>query len=241
LLPAAGLAALAIFSVWGLVFVAHADPFPLPGVGYLDFSYMPITGTLTAPTGEKPESKLWWNDGFWWGSLYNRDADNYHIYWLDWGTQTWRDSGVVLDDRWDTKADTLWDATSNKLYVVSHLYRFDSSHDPNPLDWGRLYRYSYDSEAQTYSLDGGFPVTVNEDKTETLVLAKGSTGRLWVTYVSAPQGSPNDFQVYVNATTGSDQTWGTPFTLNLTGTHVLTGDIASIVAFRDNGGDKIES
>ena len=49
--------------------------------GYLDFSY----GT-TIPadvTGEKPESKLWWNDGIWWGILYNNTAGEYHIYRLD--------------------------------------------------------------------------------------------------------------------------------------------------------------
>ena len=242
LLPAVGLAALAILSVWGLISVAHADPSVPLNVGYLDFTYQPITGTpvtITAPTGEKPESKLWWNDGFWWGSLYNRDADDYHIYWLDWGTQTWRDTGVVLDDRPDSRADILWDATTNKLYVVSHVFDVNSSQISGSGNWGRLYRYSYDEAAQTYSLDSGFPVMVNQDRTETLVLAKDSTGRLWVTYVSRPQGT-TDFQVYVNATTaGNDLSWGTPFTLPLTGTHVLTDDIASIVAFRDNDGPKI--
>ncbi|MGH9202043.1 MAG: Ig-like domain-containing protein, partial [Vicinamibacterales bacterium] len=138
-----------------------------------------------------------------------------------------------------SKADTLWDAASNKLYVVSHLYRFTSSYDPNLVDRGRLYRYSYDAVAQTYSLDVGFPVTINQDKTESLVLAKDSTGRLWVTYVSSPQGT-TDYQVYVNATIGgNDLSWGTPFTLPVDGVHVGSGDIASIVAFRDDGGDKI--
>ena len=40
---------------------------PLGRAGYLDFSYNGI-GFASSPTGEKPESKLWWNDGFWWGS-----------------------------------------------------------------------------------------------------------------------------------------------------------------------------
>ncbi len=46
-------------------------------VGYRDFSY----GTVctATPTGEKPESKLWWNDGSWWGSLCNPTAHRYHI------------------------------------------------------------------------------------------------------------------------------------------------------------------
>src|SRR5688572_26928326 len=27
---------------------------------------------VSAPSGMKPQSKLWFNDGFWWGALYER-------------------------------------------------------------------------------------------------------------------------------------------------------------------------
>ena len=37
-------------------------------VGYRDFSY---STSITAPTGQKPESKLWYADGTWWGALWN--------------------------------------------------------------------------------------------------------------------------------------------------------------------------
>jgi hypothetical protein len=36
--------------------------------GYRDFGF----GSLVAPTGEKPESKLWWNNGSWWGGALER-------------------------------------------------------------------------------------------------------------------------------------------------------------------------
>ena len=36
--------------------------------GYRDFSY---STSITAPTGQKPESKLWYADGTWWGALWN--------------------------------------------------------------------------------------------------------------------------------------------------------------------------
>ena len=39
-------------------------------VGHRDFSYGK-TGDAKL-TGERPESKLWWNDGSWWGSLFDR-------------------------------------------------------------------------------------------------------------------------------------------------------------------------
>src|SRR3990172_8985948 len=69
--------------------------------GYRDFSYG-TTGNA-APSGEKPESKLWWNDGVWWGSLYNDAAQAYHIYRLDLGTQAWVDTGTTLDTRNGTR------------------------------------------------------------------------------------------------------------------------------------------
>ena len=104
----------------------------LPGPGYLDFTYADPAGDVKNPTGEKAESKLWWNDGYWWGSMYNKDTHAYHIYRLMWGTQTWVDTGVQLDD-WrnsqdpkNTKADTLWDAASGKLYGASHWYTKNS-------------------------------------------------------------------------------------------------------------------
>ena len=66
-------------------------------VGYRDFSFGTIaTGT---PTGEKPESKLWFNDGVWWGSLFNTTTSTYHIYRFNASTQSWTDTGTQLDNR----------------------------------------------------------------------------------------------------------------------------------------------
>ncbi|MGH7449787.1 MAG: hypothetical protein ACRENG_00425, partial [bacterium] len=36
--------------------------------GYRDFNFG--TEVFHQPTAEKPESKIWWNDGLWWGSLW---------------------------------------------------------------------------------------------------------------------------------------------------------------------------
>jgi hypothetical protein len=90
--------------------------------GYLDmpFYYKPLNASaplVQTPTGEKPQSKLWYNDGRWWASLFNTTSGNYHIYWLNLTYQTWIDTGTVLDTRAETKADCLWDGTY--LYVVS--------------------------------------------------------------------------------------------------------------------------
>jgi hypothetical protein len=212
----------------------------LDGVGYLDFAYGNVV--TAAPTGEKPESKLWWHDGSWWGVLWNLSANTYRIYQLDSDTQTWHDTGVGVDSRPDSKADVLWDPAADKLYVASHHYTEFSKKVADSALWARLYRYSYNQASQSYALDPGFPVNVNGDQSETLVLDKDSTGRLWVAYPSRESGSA-PYQVYVNATTGAgnDAAWGTPFSLAsmFPQAGIAPDDIASLVAFSDNQGHKI--
>ena len=217
----------------------------LPGPGYLDFTYADPDGDVKNPTGEKSESKLWWNDGYWWGSMYNNSTHAYHIYRLMWGTQTWVDTGVQLDDWRDpldpknVKADTIWDDANKKLYVVSHEFTKNSA-PVNPENAGVLFRYSYDAANQTYILDAGFPVNVNRDKSETLVVDKDSTGRLWTTHVSRPSSSGTDFQVYVNASAGGDLTdddnWVGQFPLPdpdvpIAASRVTGDDISTLVAY----------
>lgn len=226
-------AMLLMLSFWLAV---SAESTPLSKAGYLDFSYQGWSGA-GAPTGEKQESKLWWNDGFWWGSLYNSATSQFHIYRLNWGTHTWEDTGVALDNRPDSKADVLWDGAANKLYVASHVAILSDGEGVDTEDhWGRFYRYSYDATHQTYTLDAGFPVTVNEDKTESLVLTKGASGRLWITYVSRGETlHPNaDYRVFINSSGNDGASWGTPFvptlTISDTAVHVNRGDISSIVA-----------
>ncbi|HWR35267.1 MAG TPA: IPT/TIG domain-containing protein [Clostridia bacterium] len=195
--------------------------------GYKDFSFG--TSGITATTGEKPESKLWYTpDGIWWGNFYNDPARQYHIYRFVPSTQSWVDTGTAVDNRTSSKSDALWDG--QKLYIVSHI--FTTNAVATSSNWGRLYRYSYNSTNRTYTLDSGFPVTnVTRGKSETLTIAKDSTGKLWVTYVEG--GKP-----MVNRTTGSDAQWGTPFVMpgDTTTTTVTTDDISSIIAF---GGDKV--
>ncbi len=194
--------------------------------GYRDFSFG-RTG-LSSPTGEKPESKLWWNDGFWWGSLYNNTAQEFHIYRLDLAAQTWADTGTSLDDRNTANGDALWDNANQKLYLVSHIMVDVGVPSSDPSEWGRLYRYSYNSSVRTYSLDAGFPVNVTQGKSETLTVARDSTGRLWVTYVESGK-------VMINHSTTSDTVWGVPFALPFAdAVNVKSDDISAIIAFQGN-------
>jgi PKD repeat protein len=181
----------------------------------------------TSPTASKPESKLWWNDGHWWASMWSSAKNDYHVFRLDVGTQKWTDTGVRIDDRATTHADTLWDpAAANgagKLYVASHKF----TEKPSNGYPSRLYRYSYNASTGTYALDAGFPVVINNYRLETLVIDKDSTGRLWATWV---QGG----KVWVNATicdpTCNDASWGNAFQLPGAAT-VSADDISSLIAF----------
>ncbi len=81
--------------------------------GYRDFSYG--SSAISTPAGEKPESKLWWNDGAWWGCLFSAGANAYRIHEFDAQSQAWRDTGTTIDNRTNSKADVLWDLPSGHL------------------------------------------------------------------------------------------------------------------------------
>ena len=199
-------------------------------IGFRDFSYANSNG-LSAPTGSKPESKLWFNDSTWWAVMFNPSLHETDIYKLDLATQKWTDTGTPVDDRPAAKSDALWDQSSGKLYIVSNLHVNSAAPNNSSSNWGRLYRYSYNPQTKIYSLDFGFPVTVTKGKEETLVLAKDSTGKLWVAYVESSK-------VMINHSNGSDNVWGTPFVLPVStvARSTTSDDIASIIAF---GGNKI--
>jgi hypothetical protein len=182
-----------------------------PDVGYIDFKF----GGAPSfdPTADKPQSKLWWNDGAWWAVMYKETVGAWHIYQLSWPDQ-WIDTGTLVDTRPTSRADVLWDGT--KLYIAS-LLRLDTANQ------ALLSRYSYSTASQTYTLDAGFPTTIMTGKTETLAIDKDTTGRIWTAYTQSSK-------VYVNHTvSASDMTWGTRHELD---GDVSSDDIASLVAFQ---------
>ncbi|MGH7492996.1 MAG: InlB B-repeat-containing protein [bacterium] len=207
-----------LLTIIGNVGSAQAQSVPITA-GYRDFYF---GGTVNSmPTGEKPQSKLWWNDGVWWGSLWDFGLRKHTIHRFEVATQSWTSTGTAIDERTKAKADALWDG--QRLYLVSQIF----THSPGPTtssEAGRLYRYSYDPASKRYSLDAGFPVTVNGSISETLVLAKDSAGKLWVTWTEGGK-------VKVNRSLGDDLTWGAPFDLPVQGTDVRGDDISSVVAF----------
>jgi hypothetical protein len=199
----------------GAVLSATLRTQALVEVGYRDFSFSAIG--ISAPTGQKPQSKLWFNDGLWWGSLFSVSADAYHIYRFNWASHTWTDTGTLVDVRNNALMDCLWDG--------SRLYTLSAGPTATAANSARLMRYSYSAATKTYTVDAGFPVTITPSGMETIVIAKDTTGILWAAYTTTNQ-------VYVTHSTGSDLVWVTPYLLPVAGADNLTvDDIAAVVSF----------
>jgi hypothetical protein len=188
-------------------------------VGFRDFSY----GTsVTAPTGQKPQSKLWWTSGGqWWGVLWSTASKAWTIHKYDKASRAWSSTGVKIDSRRTGSADALWDGST--LTIAIALKEGSSQTDARVL----VYRFSFDGS--TWSSLGS-PAKITDGKPETLVLDKDSTGKLWVTYTA--DNATAGKTVYVAHTTTNETTWGAPYALPVDGANNLAADdISALVAY----------
>lgn len=210
---------LAIIVLLSLVWTNISTATAAGDVGFQDFN---MSGA-SAPTGQKPQSKLWFNDGLWWGVLYNSSSAHFEIYRFNWATQKWSTTGTMVDSRRRSSADALW--TGTKLYVVSNM-------TPGVSGTQNIFlvRFSYDTVTKTYSLDTGFPVSLWTRATETVVIDRDTTGMLWVTFTD--NNTTGGRNVYVTHSTTNDTTWVNPFVIPATGANNLNiDDISTLVAY----------
>ena len=115
---------IAVFAL-GLAAVAPVAAAPaVPGPGFKDFVYKPdVDGTGGDDvTSFRNQSKLWFNDGRWWGILFDKGSapnGTFRIQSLDMASQTWTTVATApgVDNRNRAAMDALWDGTN--LYVVS--------------------------------------------------------------------------------------------------------------------------
>ncbi|RJT75667.1 hypothetical protein D6T63_17640 [Arthrobacter cheniae] len=193
---------------------------PEPGdVGVEDPSHV---GT-PSPTGTKrATSALWFNDGIWWGNLWDTDSSDFHIFRFDAVTSTWVDTGVATDPRANTHHDVLWDGTT--LNVAS--YRFVNDGLPAEPNYPTtMRRYSYNASTKAYTLLSA--TQINNQRVEALTIDKDSTGRVWATW---QQGN----RIYLNVTGTDGRTWGTPFAHPSPLSNVSVDDTSAVIAFDGN-------
>ena len=204
---------------------------PVAAAGDIGFQGPSFGSTAPAPTAEKPQSKLWFHDGRWWGSLFNPAASRHEIHRLDTAAQSWQATGTPIDARDASWTDMLW--TGAKLYALSHSH-------PGASDNGiRLMRYSYDAATQVYTLDTGFPVTIASLGVEAATIDQDSTGLLWASWTrdESTINGPGRKVYVTHSTAGDDRSWVTPYVLPVTwGTskpaeEASDDDISSVVAY----------
>jgi PKD repeat protein len=180
----------------------------------------------TAPSADKPESKLWYAAGNWWADLWDTISSTHHIFELNRSTEKWVDTGVVLDPRSDTQSDTLWDGSH--LYVASHVI---ASASTKAVSGQPAWLYRYSLSGTTWSLDSGFPTQIENYSVEALTISEDSHDILYSTWTRGAQ-------VYIAATNGRGDaatvTWGTPFVPSVPGTSLTGDDISAVVAYGGN-------
>lgn len=168
----------------------------------------------STPSADKPQSKLWFADGSWWGLLLEASG-NTTVHELR--DHAWRSTGVVVDSRPTSRADALWDGS--RLYTASRTASGGL----------QLNRLSYAPATRAWSVDTGYPRTIASNGSESTTVAKDTRGRLWVTYTQSSI-------VWVLHSTTDDATWTAPFRLPGADTSVSADDISAVVAFQDKIG-----
>jgi hypothetical protein len=176
------------------------------------------SGTGTPTGAKRNESVLWFNDGSWWGNLWDTRTLDFHIFRFDETQEQWVDTGVTTETRANTHHDVLWDG--NTLYVASHMFVADGVAAAAGFP-STLRRYSYNAATDRYTQVGS-ATQINNVKTESLVIDKDTTGQVWATW---QQGN----QIFLNNTGTDGTTWGTPFPLP--GGSVSVDDTSSLIAF----------
>lgn len=234
-------AAVVLLAVAGFVLsgvASSAQAAPADGAGYKDFRYTDfnsarvdrvdaVAGNETAgPTSEKPQSKLWFADGAWWGVLFNPAAagdGEFQIHRYDSATHTWKTTGVLVDARNDSRADALWDGATNSLFIASSGPK-SADVVKDDANKGFFTRYAYDPAKDTYTRSA--PVAITDGGAESIVLERDTTGKLWVTFT-------RNQSVRINhSTDATGRAWVGPYKLPVPGADTLRADdVSSMVAF----------
>ncbi len=192
--------------------------------GYQDFYY----GSARAPTAEKPQSKVWFHDGLWWGVLYNHDSNFYEIYKLDWATQDWSSTEVRVDSRLHSTHDAL--SVNGLLFIASAA--IPPSVDPAipvpEFPEIKVFSYNYIPANKTYAATE--IATVYTNWVETVVIDHDSLNRLWITFTDF---NPDNLtkNVFFTHTQDTYFDWSEPSVLNFPEAKNLNADdISTLVA-----------
>lgn len=176
---------------------------------YTKFNIIPIEDIdVTTTTGEKPQSKVWFHDSYWWAVLPIKS-----------GTKLWRLEEnkwinlLHLSDSTNIKADT------KAIGNMAHILLFHGVES-------ELISLKYDIVSKVYKpwTVRPYPVQiVLENASETATIALDSSGRMWV-------ASDYETDIHVRWSDPPYVKWSDPLSL-VTG--ISADDICVITAFPD--------
>jgi hypothetical protein len=174
------------------------------------------------------KAQMWFNDNLWWGA-FSDNLDGVYFYKQSGSSFT---KGALIESNYNGRPDVLWNGTN--LFVL--MYEFNTL--------ARLYKYSYNTSNDTYTLISGFPINlplfgmgagISDAESGSITLAQDSTGKLWAAYPGSFIGGDGNYRV-IWSTSADHKTWETTgFTL-ASGGSTLHQEVAPIVHF---GGNKI--
>ena len=169
--------------------------------------------TVQGPTRHKNQSKLFFADGTWWGVLQEPTSRESRIHRLDWTTQRWHDTGVLVDERSFARADVLF--ADDTLYVAS------AGGSESPVHAVRVSVYDYDAGSRTWAPRPDFPVTISPTGVESSLIELGADGRLWVSYIEAGE-------LLVSHSLEDAHHWVPPYQPVVAGTDVATDQVGMV-------------
>ena len=174
------------------------------------------------------KSQLWYNDSLWWGAF----SDNLGGVFFHKQSGNTFTKGALLDGNFNGRPDVLWNGTN--LFVM--VYEFNTL--------AKLYKYSYNTITDTYTLISGFPIDlpltgigsgVSAAEVGSITLTEDSTGKLWAAYPGSFIGGDGNYRV-IWSTSADHKTWNSNGFIFDSGGSVDTQEVAPIVHF---GGDKV--
>ena len=167
--------------------------------------------TVTANTGEKPQSKVWTHDGRWWCVFPNSS-----------GTWVWRLDGTTWTSVLKLSNSTGVHADVKSMGAVAHVLLFTSATT-------ELASIEYVPATQTYQAwttrPANAPIALDSG-TETATIDVDSQGRMWL----ATDRAAGTDQIVVYYSDAPYSSWSAPVTL---ATGIPNDDIAVVTAFPD--------
>lgn len=130
-------------------------------------------------TGEKPQAKVWYHNGFWWCLLPGTVEGETGLRFYQLHDDTWHAVGQVIDTREDAQAD-VWVEGDDLFVVVFHAQET------------RFWAFQFEQQVGAYTPGDGFPVVLAPlpvGGVETMSLRRDGKGRFWVGFEGEKQGA----------------------------------------------------